>query len=229
MLKAIVLPGAVASAVAQRPPILPVLSHWYVLNMLQKLWQNQGLITTPNNFISTRIKTKINQYLLKPDSYHCFAATIRQEWPWNFGFSSVCKKKYGLIYYWVPILNLKSYSRPNHHGSGGGPKGHAHPHDPVRLCSGLWIFGLDSYDYACVSTIGMSVILLHRTGWQTVIWKLCEWVMTLLVTYFSFLHLGEKFNVWYKWFDETFLYLFQWISALTSQNNLGLFSEIKLL
>jgi len=27
LLKAIVLPGAVASAVAQRPPILPVLSH----------------------------------------------------------------------------------------------------------------------------------------------------------------------------------------------------------
>ena len=109
MLKAIVLPGAVASAVAQRPPILPVLSHWYVLvflNMLQKLWQNQGLITTPNNFIITRIKTKINQYLLKPGSHHCFAATIRQKWPWNFGFSSVYKKNMA----WLLLLSI--YSRP---------------------------------------------------------------------------------------------------------------------
>ena len=186
MLKAIVLPGAVASAVAQRPPILPVLSHWYVLNMLQKLWQNQGLITTPNNFIITRIKTKIHQYLLKPGSHHCFAATIRQKWPWNFGSSSLYKKNMTWLLLLSNILHLKSYSRTNHHGSGRGPKGHAYPHDPVRLCSGLWIFGINSYDYACVSTIGMPFILLPRTGWQTVIWQLCKWVMTLLVTYFSF-------------------------------------------
>ena len=146
----------------------------------------------------------------------------------NFGFSSVCKKKYGLIYHWVPILNLKSYSRPNHHGSGGGRKGHAYPHDPVRLCSGLWIFGLDSYGDACISTIGMPVILLPIWGWQTVIWQPCKWVMTLLATYFSFLNLEEKFTVWNKWFNKNFLYLFRWISALASQQILGLFSQIKL-
>ena len=110
MLKAIVLPGAVASAVAQRPPVLPVLSHWYVLvflNMLQKLWQNQGLITTPNNFIITRIKTKINQYLLKPGSHHRFAATIRQKWPWILVFLPCMKKKI-----WPDILLLSTYSTP---------------------------------------------------------------------------------------------------------------------
>ena len=202
MLKAIVLlPGAVASAVAQRPPVLPVLSHWYVLvflNMLQKLWQNQGLITTPNNFIITRIKTKINQYLLKPGSHHRFAAIIRQKWPWNFGFSSVYEKKYDLMYhYWVPILHLKSYSKPSHHGSGGGRKGHAYPHDSVLLCSGLWIFGLDSYGDACISTIRMPVILLPISGWQTVLWQPCKWVITLLVTYLSFLYLEEKFKLIY--------------------------------
>ena len=87
--------------------ILPVLSHWYVLvflNMLQKLWQNQGLITTPNNFIITRIKTKINQYLLKPGLHHCFAAAIRQKWPWILVFLPCAKK------IWIDILS--TYSKP---------------------------------------------------------------------------------------------------------------------
>ena len=159
--------------------------------MLQKLWQNQGLITTPNNFIITRIKTKINQYLLKPGLHHCFAAAIRQS-DLEVWFFFRVQKKYGLIYYWLPILNLKSYSKPSHHGSGGGPKGHAYPHDPVRLCSVLWIFGLDSYGDACISTIGMPVILIHIWGSETIIWQPCKWVMTLLVTNFSFLCLEEK-------------------------------------
>ena len=87
--------------------ILPVLSHWYVLvflNMLQKLWQNQGLITTPNNFINTRIKTKINQHLLKPGSHHCFPTTIRQKWPWILVFLPCAKK------IWIDILS--TYSKP---------------------------------------------------------------------------------------------------------------------
>ena len=146
-------------------------------NMLHKLWQNQGLITTPNNFINTRIKTKINQHLLKPGSHHCFPTTIRQKWPWILVFFFRVQKKILLdYYYWVPILNLKLYSKPSHHGSGGGPKGHAYPHDPVRLCSVLWIFGLYSYGDACISTIGMPVILLHIWGSKTIIWQPCKWV-----------------------------------------------------
>lgn len=55
--------------------------------------------------IITRIKIKINHFMLKPDSHHCFAATIRQKWPWILVFLPCAKK------IWLDIL-LSTYSKP---------------------------------------------------------------------------------------------------------------------